>query len=149
MQRRRIISNHNKAIVEIRSAEGGDHSKLLVKDFFDLYLKWCKIKGFKAEITYISHSQIGWSKVEFTVSGNNVYNIFLFEAGGHRVQRVSQTEKRGRVHTSTITVAVLPIIENNIQILEKDLEWSTFRSSGPGGQNVNKEIGRASCRERV
>ena len=124
--------------MEIRSAEGGDDSKLLVQDFFQLYCKWFKRIGFNVDISYISESKLGWFKVEFIVKGKDAYNKLLPESGGHRVQRVSPTEKRGRKHTSTITVAVLPIIKNNVNINPKDLEWSTFRSSGPGGQNVNK-----------
>jgi peptide chain release factor 1 len=103
-----------------------------------MYCKWCKRSGFKAEISYISESQKGWFKVEFVVTGKGVYEKFLPEAGGHRIQRIPPTEKRGRRHTSTITVAVLPIIENNTHINQKDLDWSTFKSSGPGGQHVNK-----------
>lgn len=110
----------------------------MVKDFFQVYCRWCKTKGFEIEVSYISESQLGWAKIEFIVSGPKAYMEFLPEAGGHRVQRVSPTEKRGRKQTSTITLAVLPIIKININIDLKDLEWSTFKSSGPGGQNVNK-----------
>lgn len=125
-------------MVEIRAAEGGDDAKLLVQDFFQIYCKWCRKSGLKVEISYISEAQMGWFKVEFMVTGPGAYSKFLSEAGGHRIQRIPPTEKRGRKHTSTITIAVLPIVEYSTDVKECDLEWSTFKSSGPGGQNVNK-----------
>lgn len=128
----------SSALVEIRAAEGGDDAKLLVQDFFQIYCKWCRRIGLEPEISYISEAKVGWFKVEFIVSGPEAYDKFLPEAGGHRIQRIPPTEKRGRRHTSTITVAVLPIVEYKTDIKESDLEWSTFKSSGPGGQHVNK-----------
>jgi peptide chain release factor 1 len=81
----------------------------------------------------------GWSRIEFIVTGRNTYELFLPEAGGHRFQRVPPTERHGRRHTSTITVAVLPVVRrSDVDINDKDLEWDTFRAGKSGGQNVNK-----------
>jgi peptide chain release factor 1 len=126
-------------LIEIRSAEGGDDSKLLVKKLFQIYLKYSKIKNFTVEVSYICESKIGWSKVEFLVKGIDAYQNFLPEAGGHRWQRVPETEKRGRRQTSTVTVAVLPMVESAECVIDKkDLEWQTFCAPKPGGQHSNK-----------
>jgi peptide chain release factor 1 len=126
-------------LVEIRSAEGGDDSKLLVGDLFQIYVKWCKRKGFDIEPLFIGYGKIGFSKIEFIVRGQEAYNGFLLEAGGHRFQRVPPTEKRGRRQTSTVTVAVLPMVKNTeCEIQKNDLTWDTFCAPGPGGQHRNK-----------
>lgn len=105
-----------------------------MEDLFKIYLKWCRIKGLDVEISYISSS-----KTEFVVKGKNAYSLFLPEAGGHRFQRTSPTEKRGRRHTSTVTVAVLPMTAPvKVNIRDDDLQWSMCRAGGHGGQNVNK-----------
>jgi peptide chain release factor 1 len=107
---------------------------MLVEDLFSIYCRWCKRKDFRVEVSYKCTS-----KIEFIVRGTEAYKHFLPEAGGHRFQRVPPTEKRGRRQTSTVTVAVLPIIQDNgIQINNKDLECITTRASKNGGQNVNK-----------
>jgi peptide chain release factor 1 len=125
--------------VEVRSAEGGDDSKLLVNDLFQIYCKWCRMKGWDVEILHSMPVKGGFSKLEFSVSGEGSYEGFLSEAGGHRVQRVPPTEKRGRRQTSTVTVAVLPMVgEDEFEICESDLEWETTKGSGPGGQNRQK-----------
>lgn len=125
--------------MDIKAAEGGDDSKLLVQDLFQIYEKWCKVKGFKLSVDYISEGNVGWFKVEFSVSGENAYESFLQEAGGHRFQRHSPTEKRGRKHTSTVTVSVLPFVQrSDVKIDPKDIEEKTTCSGGKGGQNVNK-----------
>lgn len=106
---------------------------------FSIYEKYAKRKGFDLEITNISESKVGWSRVEFSVYGNKAYEVFLSEAGGHRFQRVPETEKRGRTQTSTVTVSVLKILpKKEFNIKQSDLEFETFRSGGHGGQNVNK-----------
>jgi len=103
-------------------------------DLFAIYCRWCRKKNFDIEISYQCSS-----KLEFIVRGEEAHKNFLPEAGGHRFQRVPPTEKRGRRQTSTITVAVLPIIKDDgIHIDDKDLEWTTSRASKKGGQNVNK-----------
>lgn len=113
---------------------GGEDSKLLIKDFFSVYEKYCKRKKFK-----ISDLNISPGKIEFVVNGNNVYEAFKNEAGSHRVQRNPPTEKRGRRHTSTITVAILPIYKDvKMSVNPSELEYETFRAGGKGGQNVNK-----------
>lgn len=126
-------------MVEIRAAEGGDDAKLLVQDLFKVYIKWCKIRGFGLEKTDFSKSETGWARVEFLVTGKNVYELFLPEAGGHRFQRVPPTEKRGRRQTSTVTVSVLPVImPHEVKLNRKELEWNYFNGEGKGGQNRNK-----------
>ncbi len=128
----------NSVLVEIRAAEGGNDAKLLVRDLFQIYLKWCKINNFKSEISYKSeNSGKGYSIIEFIVTGKDVYTAFISEAGGHRFQRVPPTEKRGRVQTSTVTVAVLQLKEYNFFIDEKELRYETKKGSGAGGQHKN------------
>lgn len=104
-----------------------------------MYVKYCKIKNFTIETTHIGHGKIGFSKIEFIVNGEKAYETFLPEAGGHRVQRVPITEKNGRRQTSTVTVAVLPIIEETLCVINNnDLVYDFFCASGPGGQHRNK-----------
>jgi peptide chain release factor 1 len=106
---------------------------------FQIYSKYCKRKGFDIEILYMGYRKIGFSRIEFIAKGKKVYDCFLPEAGGHRWQRVPETEKRGRVQTSTITVAVLPMVEHaECAINKKDLTWDTFCAPKPGGQHSNK-----------
>jgi len=125
--------------VEIRSAEGGDDSKLLVNDLFQIYCRWCQRRGFEVEILDSIPVKGGFSRLEFSVEGKGAYEAFLFESGGHRVQRVPPTEKRGRRQTSTVTVAVLPMVgEAEFAISESDIKWETKRSGGHGGQNAQK-----------
>ncbi|MBQ7308129.1 MAG: peptide chain release factor 1 [Clostridia bacterium] len=127
-------------ILEIRPGTGGDESALFANEVLRMYLKYCERKKFKVEIIDLFETELGGLK-EATVSikGKNVYPTLKFESGVHRVQRVPTTETQGRVHTSAITVAVLPEIEDvDIEINEKDLRIDTYRSSGAGGQHVNK-----------
>jgi len=104
---------------------------------FNIYQKWCTKNKWKIDITNKVDGTIGWSKVEFIVSGKEC-DKFLNEAGGHRFQRIPKTEKKGRRQTSTITVAVLPIIENSFNISHKDLKWETTAGSTSGGQSAQK-----------
>lgn len=124
-------------MVEIRAAEGGDDAKLLVSDLFQVYVKYCKLKKYEIELTYSAEASGGFSILEFIINGENAYENFINEAGGHRFQRVPPTEKRGRRQTSTVTVAVLPINSNLFKIKESDLKWETKRGSGAGGQHRN------------
>jgi len=127
------------ALIEIRAAEGGMDSKLLVGELFQIYCRWCQRKGFEIEILDSAPVSNGFSRLGFLAKGENAYEMFLFEAGGHRVQRVPPTEKRGRRQTSTVTVAVLPMVgEEELAILESDLDWETTKGSGAGGQNRQK-----------
>jgi peptide chain release factor 1 len=125
--------------VEIRSAEGGDDSKLLVNELFQIYCRWCQKRDFEVEILDSVAVKNGFSRLEFSAEGENAYEAFLFEAGGHRFQRVPPTEKRGRRQTSTVTVAVLPMVgETELSVDDNDLKWETKKGGGHGGQNMQK-----------
>ena len=128
------------AIVEIRGGTGGDEAAIFAGDLFRMYAKYCETKGWKAEVSsYSEGASGGYKEIIFTVSGDNVYGTLKYESGVHRVQRVPATETQGRVHTSAATVAVLPEAEEfDVEINEGEIKWDTFRSSGAGGQNVNK-----------
>ena len=132
--------DRRNAIVEIRAGTGGDEAGLFVADLFNIYQKYCEIKKWKIEIFHMSEGAVGGIKeVFFNIIGNDVYGFFKYESGTHRVQRIPETEVNGRVHTSAITVAVFPEVEDvDIDIKESDLKIDVFRSSGAGGQHVNK-----------
>ena len=128
------------SIVEIRAGTGGDEASIFVGDLFRMYSKYIERKGWKMEILSMSEGTSGgFKEVSFSVEGDDVYGILKFESGVHRVQRVPQTETQGRVHTSAVTVAVLPEAEEvDIEIRKDDIKRDTYRSGGAGGQNVNK-----------
>jgi peptide chain release factor 1 len=127
------------AIVEIRAGTGGEEAGLFALDVYNMYQRYAQKKGFKTEALSVNQGQAGGLKeVIFTVTGKDVFKYLRYESGVHRVQRVPKTETQGRVHTSAITVAVFPEIEEaEITIDDKDLKIDIYRSSGPGGQSVN------------
>lgn len=127
-------------IVEIRAGTGGEEAALFVRDLADLYQRYAVRMGWTVEVMHSSEAeQGGFKEVIFALRGQGVFHYLQFESGGHRVQRVPETEAKGRVHTSAATVAVLPEVEDvEVAIDEKDLKVDTFRSSGAGGQHVNK-----------
>lgn len=126
-------------IVEIRAAAGGDESALFAAELFRMYSKYAESKGWKVGIIDVNRIGIGgYKEVIFSVKGTRVYEHLKFEMGVHRVQRVPETEKTGRVHTSTVTVAVMPEIEETeLKIDPKDLRIDTMTAGGHGGQSVN------------
>lgn len=127
------------AIVEIRGAAGGDEASLFAADLYRTYARWAERHGYKLELISESPSEAGgFKEVIFAVRGNDIYKSLKFEAGVHRVQRVPSTESQGRIHTSTITVAVLPEAEEvDIEISPSDLRIDVYHASGHGGQSVN------------
>ena len=127
-------------IVEIRAGVGGEEAALFAHSLFRMYSMYAESKGWRAEVDSASETELGGMKeIVFTVEGDGAWSRFKFESGVHRVQRVPETESGGRVHTSTVTVAVLPEMETaDIQLNPADIEMQVFRSSGAGGQHVNK-----------
>jgi peptide chain release factor 1 len=134
------INNVNKIIIEIRAGAGGDEASIFAADLARMYQRYAEKKGWKITVVEASQSSTGGYKTFVAkIQGEGVYSEFKLESGVHRVQRIPQTEKAGRVHTSTASVAVLPEIEaKEVVINEGDLEVSFTRAGGPGGQNVNK-----------
>jgi peptide chain release factor 1 len=127
--------------IEIRAAAGGDESAIFAGDLFRMYSKYAEKMGWQTEImNHSSGEHGGYKEIIFRIAGSNVYSHMKFESGAHRVQRVPATEAQGRVHTSTCTVAVLPEVDEteSIAINPADLRIDTYRSSGAGGQHVNK-----------
>jgi peptide chain release factor 1 len=126
-------------VIEIRAGTGGDEATLFAAEIFRMYSRYAETQRWRVEVTSISESPVGGIKeVIALVSGDKVYSRLKYESGVHRVQRVPQTEQQGRVHTSAITVAVLPEADEvEIKIDPKDIRIDTFCSSGPGGQSVN------------
>lgn len=132
-------TDERDAVIEIRAAAGGDEASLFAGDLYRMYSRWCEKHKYKLELISQSPSEAGgFKEIIFTVHGENAYKILKFEAGVHRVQRIPVTESSGRIHTSTITVAVLPEAEEaDVQISPEDLRVDVYRSSGHGGQSVN------------
>ncbi len=127
-------------IMEIRAGTGGDEAALFAGDLFNMYSHWVETRGWKMEVLDSSPSDMGgFKEVTFSVTGEGAYHELQFESGGHRVQRVPETESQGRIHTSAATVAVMPeASEVEINIGPDDLQIDTMRAGGPGGQKVNK-----------
>src|ERR1700690_4188937 len=132
-------NDEKNVILEIRAGTGGDEATLFAAEVFRMYSRYAEAHRWRVEVTSVSESSVGGLKeVIALISGDKVYSHLKYESGVHRVQRVPETEQQGRVHTSAITVAVLPEAEEvDIQIDAKDLRIDTFCSSGPGGQSVN------------
>lgn len=133
-------NDERNVIMEIRSGVGGEESSLFAHDLFRMYSMYAESKGWKIDIVNINETELGGIKeMSFVVEGQGAYSRLKFEAGGHRVQRVPETESGGRIHTSAATVAVLPEAEEvEFEINPADLQIDTYRSSGAGGQHVNK-----------
>ena len=133
-------NDERNVIMEIRGGVGGEEGSLFACDLFRMYSMYAESKGWKIDIVNINETELGGIKeISFVVEGAGAYSRLKFEAGGHRVQRVPETESGGRIHTSAATVAVLPEAEEvEFDINPNDLQIDTYRSSGAGGQHVNK-----------
>ena len=132
-------NDEKNIIMEIRAGAGGDEASLFAAELYRMYLRWCESNGYKVElISESANDSGGYKEVIFMIKGDAPYSKLKFEGGVHRVQRVPVTESQGRVHTSTVTVAVLPEAEEaDIEISPNDLRVDIYRSSGHGGQSVN------------
>ena len=132
-------NDERDCIVEIRAAAGGDEASLFAGDLYRMYSRWCETHNYKTELISESPSEAGgFKEIIFMVRGDSPYKTLKYEAGVHRVQRIPVTESQGRIHTSTVTVAVLPEAEEtDIEIRPEDLRIDVFRASGHGGQSVN------------
>ena len=133
------LNDERDVIIEIRAAAGGDEASLFAGDLLRMYTRWSEINNYKTDLISESPNEVGgFKEVIFSVKGIDAYKNLKFEAGVHRVQRVPTTESQGRIHTSTVTVAVMPEAEEtDISIDPKDLRIDVYRASGHGGQSVN------------
>ena len=129
------------AVMEIRAGTGGEEAALFAGDLFRMYSRYCETKGWRVSVMHSNPTSLdGYKEIVFTVVGEGAYGEFRFESGGHRVQRVPETEAQGRIHTSAATVVVFPEADedDDIEIPEKDLRIDLFCAGGAGGQHVNK-----------
>ncbi|MBR6609358.1 MAG: peptide chain release factor 1 [Oscillospiraceae bacterium] len=133
-------NDDRNVIIEIRGGAGGEEAALFAYNLYRMYNMYADSKGWKTEILSLNETELGgFKEVSFSIEGDSVYSRFKFESGVHRVQRVPDTETQGRIHTSTVTVAVMLEVDDvEIDINPADLKIDTFRSSGAGGQHVNK-----------
>lgn len=133
-------NDDRNVIVEIRAGAGGEEAALFCGVLFRMYSMYAERRGFKTELLNVNETELGgYKEISFMVNGEGAYSRLKFESGVHRVQRVPDTESQGRIHTSTVTVAVLPEAEDvEYEINPSDLKIDTFRSSGAGGQHINK-----------
>jgi len=136
----RDADENASAILEVRAGTGGDEAALFAGDLFRMYQRYAQIRGWRVEIESVSEGDAGgYKEIIASIGGDGVFGRLKFESGVHRVQRVPDTETQGRIHTSAATVAVLPEVEDvEIEINDADLRIDTYRSSGAGGQHVNK-----------
>ena len=132
-------NDHKNAIVEIRAGTGGEEAALFAADLFRMYSYYAEKKGWQIQVLSANETELGgYKEIVFLLTGDDVYGHMRFESGVHRVQRIPVTESNGRIHTSAVTVAVLPEAEDiDIDIDEKDLRIDVYRSTGHGGQSVN------------
>ncbi len=134
-------NDDKNVIVEIRAGVGGEEAALFANSLFRMYAMYAEAHRWKVEVASINETELGGIKeISFTIEGDGAYSRLKFESGVHRVQRVPETESGGRIHTSTVTVAVLPEIDEvgEVDIRPEDVEMQVFRSSGAGGQHINK-----------
>jgi peptide chain release factor 1 len=133
-------ANRSRCVLEIRAGTGGEEAALFARDLFDMYRRYAETKAWKVEIMDSSVSERGgFKEIILSIEGDGAYRALQFESGGHRVQRVPETEAQGRIHTSAATVAVMPEPEDiEIDLKPEDYRLDKFCASGPGGQHVNK-----------
>ena len=133
-------NDDKNVIIEVRPAAGGEEAALFANTLMNMYVRYAERNGWKVEVNELEQTELGGLKeCSLTIRGKDAFSKLKYESGVHRVQRVPETESQGRVHTSTVTVAVLPEIEEvDFEILDKDLRIDTYRSSGAGGQHINK-----------
>jgi peptide chain release factor 1 len=132
--------SQNEIIVEIRAGTGGEEAALFASTLFEMYKKYAELQGWRLAVLDYNRTTLGgYKSITFEISGKDAWQKMEYESGVHRVQRIPKTEKSGRIHTSTATVAVLPKAkETDIEIKPDEIEISFYRAGGPGGQNVNK-----------
>lgn len=133
-------NDDKNVILEIRGGAGGEEAALFVNSLYRMYTMYAEARGWKVEVLYANPTELGgYKEISASISGDGAYSRLKYESGVHRVQRVPETETQGRIHTSTVTVAVLPEAEDvEFEINPADLQIDTFRSSGAGGQHINK-----------
>ena len=134
------VNDDNNVIIEIRGGAGGDEAALFAHTLFRMYSMYADLNRWQVEVLDINETELGGIKeISFAIKGKGAYSKLKFESGVHRVQRVPETEASGRIHTSTVTVAVLPEVDEvEVEIVQSDLKIDTYRASGAGGQHVNK-----------
>ena len=133
-------NDERNVIVEIRAGAGGEESALFAASLYRMYAMYAQRRGYGAEVAGVNETELGgYKEISFMITGEGAYSRMKYESGVHRVQRVPETETQGRIHTSTVTVAVLPEAEDvEVEINPSDLKIDTFRSGGAGGQHINK-----------
>jgi peptide chain release factor 1 len=133
-------ANRTRCVMEIRAGTGGDEAALFARNLYEMYKRHAEVKGWKVEVLDVSSTELGgFKEVTLALAGEGVYREMCYESGGHRVQRVPETEAKGRIHTSAATVAVLPEPEDvEVNLKPDDYRKDIFNASGPGGQHVNK-----------
>ncbi len=133
-------ANRTRCVMEIRAGTGGDEAALFARNLYDMYKKYAELQNWKVELLDVSPTELGgFKEVTLALAGEGVYRALSYESGGHRVQRVPETEAKGRIHTSAATVAVLPEPEDvEVDLKPDDYRKDIFNASGPGGQHVNK-----------